>query len=282
MLKDYYRLIKPGIIYANVLTGLAGYLYASKWHIAVRVLVSMLIGTSLIIAAAAIVNNYTDRGIDALMERTKNRALVTGRINWRIALLLATICLTLGIVCIAVEVNYLVLAIGLGAYVIYTIPYAIAKRTSPYSTLIGAVPGAASITAGYCAFSGSLDRSAALLFLLMVFWQMPHFYAIGLRRLKDYKAAQLKIMPVVYGARRTKIEMKAYISLFLAANLCLSIFGDTKVIYALVMTLISLLWLTKAGAPKESQTAWAKGMFILSLQVLLVFSLMLSIGRFLP
>ena len=97
MLKDYYRLIKPGIIYANVLTALAGYLYGSKWHITARVLVYMLIGTSLIIAAACIVNNFTDREIDGLMERTKNRALVTGRINWRIALVLATILLTIGI-----------------------------------------------------------------------------------------------------------------------------------------------------------------------------------------
>jgi protoheme IX farnesyltransferase len=283
MLKDYYRLIKPGIIYANVLTALAGYLYGSKWHITARVLVYMLIGTSLIIAAACIVNNFTDREIDGLMERTKNRALVTGRINWRIALVLATILLTIGIVCIAVEVNYLVLVIGLAAYVIYTIPYAITKRTTPYSTLVGSVPGAASITAGYCAYSDKLDVSALLLFLIMVFWQMPHFYAIGLRRLKDYKAAGLKIMPVVRGVRRTKLEMIIFSCLFLAANLGLSIFGETKVIYALVMTAVSVGWLTKARTDFSGhQTAWAKAMFFMSLKVLLIFCVMVSVGRFLP
>jgi protoheme IX farnesyltransferase len=149
--KSYYRLTKPGIIQANVMTAAAGFLFASTHHIDLKLLVATLAGTALIIASACVVNNYTDRGIDSKMARTKKRATVTGEISTKNTLLFATILGLLGIIILIKFANKWPLIIGLLAFIDYVILYGIAKRTTIHSTLVGTIAGSASIVAGYCA-----------------------------------------------------------------------------------------------------------------------------------
>lgn len=280
MLKAYYRLTKPGIIQGNVMTAAAGFLFASPHSIAFGRLLATLAGTALIIASACVFNNYLDRSIDSKMSRTQKRALVTGQIPLRNAVVYAAVLGLLGALCLVLFVNYLTLLIGVIAFIDYVVIYGWAKRHTIHSTLIGSVCGAASLVAGYTGATGRFDMAAFLLFLVMVFWQMPHFYAIGIFRLKDYKAAGLPILPVVHGVRQTQIQIIAYTIAFTFACAALTVFGYTGRIFLVVMTALNLYWVARGikGFQTGDATKWARQMFGLSLIVLLVLSVMLAVG----
>jgi protoheme IX farnesyltransferase len=159
--KNYYRLTKPGIIRGNILTALAGYLYAAKGQIDVPLLLTTLVGTTLVIASGCVFNNYIDRDIDSKMERTKKRALVVGTIQPAHALVFASIVGVVGFVVLVAFVNAITAIVGLIAFVSYVVVYAYAKRKTVHGTLVGSIPGALSLVAGYTAVTGQLDVTAA-------------------------------------------------------------------------------------------------------------------------
>lgn len=284
MLKTYYRLTKPGIIYGNLLSLAAGFFLAANGRIDLALLAAVLAGTALIIGAGCVCNNYIDRGIDAKMARTKGRSLVIGAIRPSHALIYGCVLGVLGFGILAVFTNYLVLLTGLVGFVFYVVIYGIVKRRSTLGTVVGAIPGATPPVAGYLAVSGGLDTGALLVFLVMAIWQLPHFYAIAIFRLNDYKAAAVPVLPVKKGKRRTKLYILLYIAAYLMVVPLLSVFGYTGWPFAVLMTLLGLLWLKKglAGLHAKDDDAWARGMFGFSLLVLLAFSAGLVVDSFMP
>jgi protoheme IX farnesyltransferase len=180
--------------------------------------------------------------------------------------------------------NILTTILGLIAYVMYVVVYGIAKRTTIHSTLIGTIPGALPPAAGYIAVTGVFDMAALLLFVMMLFWQMPHFYAIAIFRRSDYQAAGLPIWSVIKGTQSTKLQILMYAILFAVTAPLLSIYGYTGFIYAIVMTIIGLIWVVRGlrGFRAETDEKWARRMFFFSLNVLLVMCLMIMLGGYLP
>jgi protoheme IX farnesyltransferase len=283
--KQYYALTKPGIIYGNVLTAIAGFLLASKGHVGWWLLAATLGGMSAVIASACVFNNYIDRDIDKRMARTKKRALVSGVINGRNALIYATILGIVGFLILVSWVNLLVAAIGLVAFIDYIVLYGLAKRRSLHGTLVGAIAGAAPIVAGYCAVTDHFNGAALILFLILACWQMPHFYAIAMYRFDDYKAAGLPVLPVKKGRRATKIQIVLYVIAFGVATGLLTVFGYTGYGYLIIMLLLSLawLWLGLQGFQKDNNDKkWARQMFLFSLVMILALSVMLSLNSLLP
>src|SRR5690606_22387266 len=140
----------------------------------------------------------------ALMQRTKNRPLVTGRMSPRHALRYGFTLAALSLLLMAWQVNLasaLLAQLGLLYYVlVYT---ALLKRRTPLNTVIGGVSGAIPPLIGWAAATGRVEAPALLLFLLMVLWQPPHFFALTLYRLEDYRQAQVPMLPVVSGPRAT-------------------------------------------------------------------------------
>lgn len=283
-INNYYQLTKPGIIRGNLLTCAAGFLLAADGHVSFGLLGITLLGTALIIAAACVVNNILDRDIDRLMTRTKQRALVIGVIRVRFALVYAAVLATLGLALHIIFVNVLTAVVGLVGFLAYTVLYSYAKRRSTHGTLVGTISGATPPVAGYTAVTGRLDLGALLLFLILVFWQMPHFYAIAMYRAKEYKKAKLPVLPVVKGMYRTKLEIVVYIVGFAVASLLLSTFGYTGYTFALVALLLGTVWLKKglSGFARSDDAVWGKQMFILSLVVLLATSGTLALSPWLP
>lgn len=241
-------------------------------------------GTALVIASACVFNNYIDRGIDQKMARTRKRALASGTISTRAAMLYACLLGIAGFRLLLSYTNDLVAFIGLVAFVDYIVLYGWSKRHSVHGTLVGTIAGAAAPVAGYCAVTGRFDLGAFIIFLIMVCWQMVHFYAIAIRRAKDYKAAGIPVMPLVHGVRSTKIHMIIYTVGFILAVTALTVFGYAGYTFWAIMTIIGLWWLYKGlkSFNVASDTAWAKQMFLFSLVVLLTFSVMLSVGSVLP
>jgi protoheme IX farnesyltransferase len=246
--------------------------------------IATLVGTSLIIACGCAINNVIDRQIDAKMSRTKRRAIVTGIIQPWQGLVYGSLLGLIGFAILLGFVNVLTAAIGAVGLVFYIAFYGLGKRRSHWGTLIGSVSGATPLVAGYTAVSDKLDGAALLLFLIMTFWQMPHFYSIAIYRLKDYKAAGLPVLPAVKGIKRTKMEIFVYTAMFTLAVLALSLFGYTGNLFAILAGLLAIWWLNQAiqGQSTKDDTKWARGMFFSSLKVLLLLSALLSVGALLP
>jgi protoheme IX farnesyltransferase len=239
-----------------------------------------LSGTSAVIASACVFNNFIDRKIDKKMSRTSNRALVTGIISSKFAIIYG-LCLGLvGFIVLALFTNQLTLVIGLFAFILYVIIYGFFKRRTSYGTLIGSFAGATPPVAGYCAVSSHFDSAAIILFFIMVFWQMAHFYAISIFRFDDYKNASIPVLPVKKNIKVTKIQIVLYIVAFSFSVVLLSIYKYTKYIYLVSSIILSLYWLyaSLVGFNSPDNKVWARNVFKNSLIVLLALSLMISLG----
>lgn len=283
--RRYYMLMKPGIIYGNLLSTVGGYLLAvSVQPFVLSSLLAVVTGTALIIGAGCVFNNLTDRGIDAKMNRTKGRALVIGAITPDAALTFGVIMAVLGFMVLGLYTNSLTVTVGAVGLFFYVVMYAVAKRSTVYGTLVGSVSGAMPPVAGYTALTGQLDVTAVLLFLALVFWQMPHFYAIAMYRRKDYAAAGLPLLPLVRGDVAAKRHILAYMIGFTAVIVAMSVFALTGAVFLLVMLVACAywLWLAVSGFRRTDNSRWARQIFGMSLLVLLTFSSLLSLEWFLP
>jgi len=283
-LRAYYKLTKPGIIQGNLLMCFAGFMLAANGHLPVGRLLATLFGTALIIGAACVVNNCLDRGIDAKMVRTSQRATATGAISLRAAGLYALIMGALGLYLLLSFVNLRTALVGVGGLLAYTVLYSYAKRRSSHGTLVGTISGATPPVAGYVAITNRFDSTALLLFVVMVCWQMPHFYGIALYRQKDYQAAGIPVLPIVKGAYRTKLEIMIYSGLFIVSCLLLSTVGRASYLFAASMLVLGVSWLQRGwhGFNSQNNSAWGRSMFLFSLIVLLAMAVILSLNAWLP
>lgn len=283
MLKAYLVLTKPGRVFGNIITATAGFLLAARGNIDFGLFLATIVGLSLIIASACVFNNYIDRDIDANMSRTRKRALVAGSISGSAAISYASLLGLAGVLIMAFYTNFLSLLVALTGFFFYVVAYGIWKRRSSFGTIVGSVAGATPPVVGYTAVSGRLDTAALLLFLILVLWQMPHFYAIAIYRLRDYKSASIPVLPAKKGIRATKYKMLIYIGGFILAALALGWFGYTGNTYLLVAAVLGSvwLWLSVKGLQVNNDRRWARDMFKLSLVVLTLLCVFISLDAWL-
>ncbi len=282
MIRPYYALTKPGIVLGNLITATSGAALASKGHMNYQILLWTLLGLSLVMASACAFNNYIDRKSDEKMTRTKNRPLVKGVISARNAILFASILILLGLFVLFHFTNLLTVWVATGGFFVYVVLYSIWKYRSVHGTVIGSVAGGVPPVVGYCAVSNHFDMGALLLFLIVVLWQMPHFFSIAMYRLDDYIAAAIPVLPVKRGAHRTKVQMLLYIIFFMIAAWMLLAFGYAGYFYLAVSTLLGgiWIWLCMKGFKSKNDQLWARQMFRFSLVTIVLLSIMISIdGR---
>ena len=282
--KRYLEAVKPERTFFNVMMTAAGFLLASKLHVDWGLALATIVGTSLLVMSGCLSNNATDTRLDATMPRTRGRASATGAVPTRNLVLLAAVSGVGGLAVLAIWVNWLTALLGVVAYVDYVVIYGWTKRTTPWSTLAGTPAGALPLSAGYTAVAGRFDAVALALALVMICWQMVHFYAIGIYRLKDYKAGGLPIWPARYGVRNTQIWMLAYTVLYLGAIDWLAGIGNMGAIFFWSSILIGLywLWLGVTGFRSLKPDKWARRMFGASLYVLLLLAIGIAAAPLLP
>ncbi|HGK4864086.1 TPA: heme o synthase [Yersinia enterocolitica] len=285
MIKQYLQVTKPGIIFGNLISAVGGFLLASKGVIDYPLFLATLFGVSLVVASGCVFNNYIDRDIDRIMERTKNRVLVKGLIDPKVSLIYASILGIAGMLLLYVGANPLAMWLAVIGFVIYVGVYSLyMKRKSVYGTLIGSLSGAAPPVIGYCAVTGQFDMGALILLLIFSLWQMPHSYAIAIFRFKDYQAANIPVLPVIKGISVTKNHITLYILAFMVATLMLTLSGYAGYKYLVVAAAVSVWWLGMAlrGYKATNDSVWARKLFVFSIIAITSLSVMMSVDFNVP
>ena len=194
----YIALTKPRIIELLLISTIPTMVVAQRGWPSWKLMVATFVGGTLSAGGANAVNMYVDRDIDKIMPRTQGRPLVTGLVTPRAALTFA-ICLEI-VACLllAVFVNVLSAALALGAALFYIFVYTLwLKRTSKQNIVVGGAAGAAPVLIGWAAVTNSVSWPPIVLFVLMFLWTPPHFWALAIRYVEDYRAADVPMLPVV-------------------------------------------------------------------------------------
>jgi heme o synthase len=239
VLKGYLALTKPRIIELLLVTTVPTMIVAANGFPRAWLIVATLIGGTLAAGGANAFNMVIDRDIDAIMERTKRRPLVTGVMSARSAALFAFALEVLAFVILVVWVNPLSAWLAMSATAFYVVIYTlILKRRSKQNIVIGGAAGAVPVLIGWAAVTNSLGWTPVLLFLVIFIWTPPHFWALAVRYRDDYHAANVPMMPVVASLRRTTLEILIYSVVLWALTLLIGPSAHLGWIYALSATVL--------------------------------------------
>lgn len=275
MIKQYLLLLKPGYVISNSLMALAGFIIGSRGGFSILHLIFTMLAIFLGLITVCILNNVIDKDIDSNMIRTQKRPIVTGAISRKKAATLGIVIGVISVILFIIFTNIITLIAGGVGLFVYLVLYSIAKRKTSWSTIIGSVPGAIVPLAGYTAAVNRIDTTAILLFFILFFWQLPHFYAIAIYRCKEYAAAGLPVLSVAKGISATKIQMLIFVVCFAVVAMALALVGDIGLLYLFVLTILSILWVVYGvkGYFMKDVNKWAKQMFGISLIINLAISL---------
>lgn len=223
VLLDYLNLTKPRIALLVLVTTAASFWLASKNdELSFSLLLATLVGTGLASAAASVFNCVLDREIDAQMARTRQRPLAAGRVGVGPATIFGAALSLASFMILALGANLLAASLALFAIFFYSVIYTFwLKRTSPWCTAIGGIAGAIPPLIGWAAATGRIEAPALLLFAILFLWQPPHFWALALPRVEEYRQARLPILPVVRGERATRLQSLLYALALLPTSLLL-------------------------------------------------------------
>jgi protoheme IX farnesyltransferase len=243
VLKGYLALTKPRIIELLLITTVPTMIVAANGWPRAWLIVATLIGGTLAAGGANAFNMVIDRDIDALMERTKRRPLVTGVMSARSAALFAVALEIVAFSVLAIWVNVLSAWLALSATAFYVVVYTlILKRRSKQNIVIGGAAGAVPVLVGWAAVTNSLGWTPVLLFLVIFLWTPPHFWALAVRYRDDYQAANVPMMPVVASLRRTTLEILIYSVILWALTLLIGSSAHLGWIYAISATVLGAMF----------------------------------------
>lgn len=209
--RAYYELVKPRMVYANVLVAAAAFVFASHGTADWGLAAVALAGLGCVIASGCAFNNYYDREMDAKMERTRTRALAAGILPAHHALVVGALLFVAGAMLLALTTPA-ALGVALVGWVSYVLLYTPLKHRSPSALFVGAVAGATPPVVGYAAVTGSVDATALALFVFLFVWQLPHFVAISIYRGEEYAAASIPMyFKGPHSAKQKKIARKVFL-----------------------------------------------------------------------
>lgn len=280
----YLELSKPRIMVLILLIAMAGFGMASQSTFNYGLFCHMSLGVSLLAAGVGALNQFYERNIDGLMRRTERRPLPAGRISAGKAFSFGIITSSLGITYLAVTVNPLTAILGIFTLISYVFIYTPLKRKTSLSTVIGAFPGAIPPMIGWTAVHGELTIEPVILFLIMFFWQFPHFLAIAWMYRDDYARAGICMLPVVESTGIvTGRQIVLYAVGLLPVSMLPTLFMLTGKVYffgALILGLIYLYYGAKTAIARTGlQAKKLLQVSILYLPLLFILMLLDKIAR---
>lgn len=280
-IRHYVQVTKPGIIMGNLISVAGGFFLAARGDIDWPVFLATVIGLSLVVASGCAVNNGIDSDIDARMQRTRHRVTVTGELSARAAMVFGAALGLVGFALLAVFTNGTSVMFAAIGWLVYVGLYSLwLKRESVHGTLVGALSGAMPPVVGYCAVTGQCDAGALILLAMFCLWQMPHSYAIGIFRYRDYEAAGIPVLPVAQGIARARRHIVLYIAVFSLVTVLLPLGGYTGVAFTAVACTTSLWWLAMAlrgFRPDIDVTGWARQVFGFSIITITALSVTMAV-----
>ena len=269
--RDYFALLKPRVMTLVVFTGVVG-LTLAPGHLHPVLALAAVLSIAVGAGASGAINMWYERDVDALMNRTRGRPLVRGKIAPAEALTFGVVLSLFSIMLLGLATNWVAafwLAVASAFYVfVYTIWL---KRRTPQNIVIGGAAGAFPPVIGWAAVTGHAPLEAWLLFALIFFWTPPHFWALALYRSDDYARAGIPMLPVVKGKRHTKWQMLAYTLLLLPLSVAPVYVGMSSWLYGAVAVAMSLAFIGHAvRVLRHEGDAAPRAMFFFSLFYLFI------------
>lgn len=217
VLEDFKQITKMRLALSVVFSSIAGYLLAAD-QIDFSKMLLLALGGYLMVGASNAFNQVIEKDLDALMQRTQNRPLPSGRMQPQTALLIAVIMTLLGM-WVLYTINYRTAFFGGMSIVLYVALYTPLKTKTPLAVFVGAFPGAIPFMLGWVAHTNAFGVEPGLLFMLQFFWQFPHFWAIGWMLDEDYKKAGFKMLPTGNPDQATAFQVVFYTLWMIAISL---------------------------------------------------------------
>jgi heme o synthase len=243
-LRQFHALTKPRVIQLIVFCALIGMVLAVPGlpNLAeVRLALIACLGIWLVSAAAAAFNCIIEKGIDAKMKRTAWRPTARGELqDWQTLLFSGVLCAA-GSLILYVWVNPLTMWLTFATFVGYAVIYTvILKPATPQNIVIGGASGAMPPVLGWAAMTGEVGPEALILFLIVFLWTPPHFWALALYRVEDYRKSGLPMLPVTHGSEFTRLQILLYTFILFAACMLPFVYGMSSWIYLVVAVILSV------------------------------------------
>lgn len=237
----YIVLMKLRVVELLLITTVPTMVLAEQGWPSWRLVVITLAGGTLAAGGANAINMVIDRDIDALMERTKTRPLVTGLIKPRAAMIFALALEAVAFAVLWVGANLLAASLALSATLFYVFVYSLwLKRTSRQNIVIGGAAGAVPVLVGWAAVQNSLAWEPFILFMAIFLWTPPHFWALAIRHADEYKAAGVPMMPTVATMKQTVLQMFVYTVLLTATTLILGLVANLGLLYMISAVVLGI------------------------------------------
>ncbi|MBE1555916.1 heme o synthase [Sporosarcina limicola] len=284
VLADLQSLFKGVVLIANVLPVLTGFWLAVHFTDAsfmahFDVFLLTIIGSTTLMAGALVLNNWYDVDIDTVMARTQKRPTVTGNISLKTVLVLGIVLSAIGQILLLFTTMEAAIYgfIGWFAYVILYTMWS--KRKYTLNTVVGSVSGAVTPLIGWAAIAPTFHIVPIVLFIILFIWQMPHTFAIAMKKNEEYKAANVAMLPAVYGFKMTKRQIVVYVACLLPWPLYLSSLGVTFMVIATVLN-VGFLVVSIGGFFTKNDLKWANVIFLYSVNYVAILFLMMIIVTF--
>ncbi len=284
LIGEYLFLAKPGIVSLVLMSTLTGLCIGSRGVPDVWLAFWVMCGVGLATAGSALLNNYFDRDIDRLMERTHARALAVEAVSPRNTMISGIILNATGILLLKIVVNSLssiLTAVAVLSYILlYTI---ILKRRTSFANQVGGIAGALPPAIGYVAVTQSIDIKALILFLIVAIWQQPHALSIALKYKDEYANACIPVVPVAKGVSSTKKWIAIYTILLLLVSILPYIYGTAGLFYLSVSIPLGLFYLALAVRFLLSKRECDMSLFFFSIiYIMILFAGMILDMQFPP
>lgn len=243
VVKQFYDLTKPRVIQLIVFCALIGMVLAvpglPNWA-QVQVALWACLGIWLVAGAAAAFNCIVEKGIDAKMKRTAWRPTAKGELGNRQTLAFSAVLCGLGSALLYFLVNPLTMWLTFATFIGYAVVYTvILKPLTPQNIVIGGASGAMPPVLGWAALTNNVGPEALILFLIIFLWTPPHFWALALYRVEDYRKSGLPMLPVTHGNEFTRLMILLYTFILFAACLLPYVYGMSSWIYLLSAVVLS-------------------------------------------
>jgi protoheme IX farnesyltransferase len=244
LLKSYYQLCKPNVVYMMLICAFVGMLLAEQTVSSYSYLFIALTGIALCAASAAAINQVVDREADASMTRTDQRPLPKGDLSVMHASIFAFVIGLLGALILYFYVNVLTMILTIGSLIGYAFIYTVyLKRATPQNIVIGGLAGAAPPLLGWSSVSNTIDPYALLLVLIIFVWTPPHFWALAIYRKDEYAKESIPMMPVTHGVAFTKLQIVLYTIILFIVSVLPYVVLMSGIIYLVSALVLSTLFL---------------------------------------